>query len=85
MQNKLKVHKIKLLGQDYLIKTSNSDNMQDIENYVKDKMQEVIDSGIDETPDSNSVRNDMGAFGGPGGNWLPYGYTYTSEVEDVNQ
>ena len=45
----------------------------------------VIDSGIDETPDSNSVRNDMGAFGGPGGNWLPYGYTYTSEVEDVNQ
>ena len=26
-----------------------------------------------------------GAFGGHGGNWLPYGYTYTSEVEDVYQ
>ena len=24
-------------------------------------------------PDSNFVRNDMGAFGGPGGSWYPLG------------
>ena len=47
MQNKLKVHKIKLLGQDYLIKTSGSSNMPKIVSYVEKKMQEVIDSGID--------------------------------------
>jgi len=47
MQNKLKVHKIKLLGQDYLIKTSGSSNMPKIASYVEKKMQEVIDSGID--------------------------------------
>ena len=47
MQNKLKVHKIKLLGQDYLIKTSGSSNMSKIVSYVEKKMQEVIDSGID--------------------------------------
>ena len=58
MQNKLKVHIIKLLGQDYLIKTSNSDNMKEIENYVKDKMQEVIDSGID----SNSQQLRIAVF-----------------------
>jgi len=47
MQNKLKVHKIKLLGQDYLIKTSDSSNMSKITSYVDKKMKEVIDSGID--------------------------------------
>ena len=47
MQKKLKVHKIKLLGQDYLLKTSGSSNMVEITQYVEKKMQEVIDSGID--------------------------------------
>ena len=47
MQNKLKVHKIKLLGQNYLIKTSGSSNMSEIVSYVEKKMKEVIDSGID--------------------------------------
>ena len=58
MQNKLKVHKIKLLGQDYLIKTSNSNDMQEIENYVEEKMKEVIDSGID----SNSQQLRIAVF-----------------------
>ena len=48
MRNKLKVHKIKLLGQDYLIKTSGSSNMPKIVSYVEKKMQEVIDSGVDQ-------------------------------------
>jgi len=54
MQNKLKVHKIKLLGQDYLIKTSDSSNMSKITSYVEKKMKEVIDSGIDS--DSQQLR-----------------------------
>jgi len=58
MQNKLKVHKIKLLGQDYLIKTSDSSNMQNIANYVEKKMKEVIDSGID----SNSQQLRIAVF-----------------------
>ena len=47
MKNKLKVHKIKLLGQDYLIKTSGSSNMSEVVCYVEDKMKEVMDSGVD--------------------------------------
>ena len=58
MQNKLKVHKIKLLGQDYLIKTSGSTNMLEVTNYVEDKMKEVIDSGID----SNSQQLRIAVF-----------------------
>tara|TARA_B100000579_G_scaffold435763_1_gene459857 strand:- start:8245 stop:8547 length:303 start_codon:yes stop_codon:yes gene_type:complete len=58
MQNKLKVHKIKLLGQDYLIKTSESANMLEVANYVEDKMKEVIDSGID----SNSQQLRIAVF-----------------------
>ena len=58
MQNKLKVHKIKLLGQDYLIKTSGSTNMLEVANYVEDKMKEVIDSGID----SNSQQLRIAVF-----------------------
>ena len=54
MQNKLKVHKIKLLGQNYLIKTSGSSNMPEIVSYVEKKMKEVIDSGIDS--DSQQLR-----------------------------
>ena len=54
MKNKLKVHKIKLLGQDYLIKTSDSSNMSEVVCYVEDKMKEVIDSGVDS--DSQQLR-----------------------------
>jgi len=48
MNKKLKVKKIKLLGQDYLIKSSESSEMLKIADYVNKKMQEVIDSGIDQ-------------------------------------
>tara|TARA_Y100001970_G_scaffold41940_1_gene52130 strand:- start:32613 stop:32918 length:306 start_codon:yes stop_codon:yes gene_type:complete len=58
MKNKLKVHKIKLLGQDYLIKTSGSSNMSEIVDYVEKKMQEVIDSGVD----SNSQQLRIAVF-----------------------
>ena len=58
MQKKLKVHKIKLLGQDYLLKTSGSSNMVEITQYVEKKMQEVIDSGID----SNSQQLRIAVF-----------------------
>ena len=58
MHNKLKVHKIKLLGQNYLIKTSDSSNMSEIVNYVDKKMKEVIDSGID----SNSQQLRIAVF-----------------------
>ena len=58
MQKKLKVHKIKLLGQDYLLKTSGSSNMVEITQYVEKNMQEVIDSGID----SNSQQLRIAVF-----------------------
>ena len=48
MDKKLKVKKIKLLGQDYLIKSSESSDMLKIANYEHGKMQEVINSGIDQ-------------------------------------
>ena len=48
MNKKLKVKKIKLLGQDYLIKSSESSEMLKIAAYVDKKMQEVIESGIDQ-------------------------------------
>ena len=48
MDKKLKVKKIKLLGQDYLIKASESSEMLKVADYVNKKMQEVIDSGIDQ-------------------------------------
>ena len=54
MDKKLKVKKIKLLGQDYLIKSSESSEMLKIAEYVDNKMQEVIDSGIDQ--DSQQLR-----------------------------
>ena len=40
---------------------------------VEGKVSAFVDSslGIWSTVDSNYVRNDMGAFGGPGGNWTP--------------
>jgi len=47
MQNKLKVQRIKLLGQDYLIKSTDSSDMSKIVSYVEKKMNEVIESGVD--------------------------------------
>ena len=58
MDKKLKVKKIKLLGQDYLIKSSESSEMLKIADYVDKKMQEVIDSGID----SNSQQLRIAVF-----------------------
>ena len=49
MYNKVKVVKINILGQDYLVKTSaNSKYFQKIADYVNEKTQEIINSGIDE-------------------------------------
>ena len=47
MQNKLKVQRIKLLGQDYLIKSKSTSDMSRIVKYVEEKMNEVIESGVD--------------------------------------
>ena len=47
MHNKLKVQRIKLLGQDYLIKSTDSSDMTKIVKYVEQKMNEVIKSGVD--------------------------------------
>lgn len=47
MHNKLKVQRIKLLGQDYLIKSGNTSDMSKIVKYVEKKMNEVIESGVD--------------------------------------
>ena len=47
MHSKLKVQRIKLLGQDYLIKSSDPSDMSKIVRYVEKKMNEVIESGVD--------------------------------------
>ena len=48
MVNKVKVIKINILGQDYFIKSSANQNyFKEISKYVNEKMQEIIDSGID--------------------------------------
>ena len=48
MINKVKVIKINILGQDYFIKSSANQNyFKEISKYVNEKMQEIIDSGID--------------------------------------
>jgi len=47
MYNKLKVQRIKLLGQDYLVKSTDSSDMTKIVKYVEKKMNEVIESGVD--------------------------------------
>ena len=54
MNKKLNVKRIRLLGQDYLIKSSESAEMLKISDYVDKKMQEVIDSGVDK--DSQQLR-----------------------------
>ena len=49
MYNKVKVVKINILGQDYLVKTSaNPKYFQKIADYVNEKTKEIINSGIDD-------------------------------------
>jgi cell division protein ZapA (FtsZ GTPase activity inhibitor) len=58
MSKKLKVQKIKLLGQDYLIRSSDAANIMKISKYVEKKMDEVIESGVD----SNSQQLRIAVF-----------------------
>ena len=44
---KSKIKKITVLGQDYLVKTNSSSNMNKIVDYVNDKMAEATNSGMD--------------------------------------
>ena len=44
---KSKIKKITILGQDYLVKTNSSSNMNKIVDYVNDKMSEATNSGMD--------------------------------------
>lgn len=44
---KSKIKKITVLGQDYLVKTNSSSNMNKIVDYVNDKMSEATSSGMD--------------------------------------
>ena len=47
MFQKKNIKKIKILGQDYLLRTSSGHDMEEIAIYVNNKMEEVIKSGID--------------------------------------
>ena len=58
MNKKLKVQKIKLLGQDYLIRSSDASDIVKISKYVEKKMDEVIESGVD----SNSQQLRIAVF-----------------------
>ena len=44
---KSKIKKITILGQDYLVKTTSSNNMDQVVSYVNNKMSEAINSGMD--------------------------------------
>ena len=44
---KSKIKKITILGQDYLVKTGSSNNMDKVVSYVNNKMSEAINSGMD--------------------------------------
>tara|TARA_Y100000994_G_scaffold38713_1_gene29563 strand:+ start:702 stop:998 length:297 start_codon:yes stop_codon:yes gene_type:complete len=44
---KSKIKKITVLGQDYLVKTNSSSNMNKIVDYVNEKMSEATSSGMD--------------------------------------
>ena len=44
---KSKIKKITVLGQNYLVKTNSSSNMNKIVDYVNDKMAEATSSGMD--------------------------------------
>ena len=57
MNNKMKVIKVNILGQDYFIKSSeNSNYFKKISNYVNDKMNEVIDSGSGIDPGTQQLK-----------------------------
>ena len=57
MNDKMKVIKVNILGQDYFIKSSeNSDYFKKISNYVNDKMNEVIDSGSGIDPSTQQLK-----------------------------
>ena len=43
----INVKKIKLLGQEYLVRTSSLHDMEEIAKFVDSKMDEVIKSGVD--------------------------------------
>ena len=47
MFQKKNIKKIKILGQDYLLRTSSGHDMEEIATYVNNKMEEVVKSGID--------------------------------------
>ena len=47
MFQKKNIKKIKILGQDYLLRTSSGHDMEKIATYVNNKMEEVVKSGID--------------------------------------
>jgi len=47
MFQKKNIKKIKILGQDYLLRTSSGHDMEEIAAYVNNKMEEVVKSGID--------------------------------------
>ena len=44
---KSKIKKITILGQNYLVKTGSSNNMDQVVSYVNNKMSEAINSGMD--------------------------------------
>ena len=46
--NKIKVIKVNILGQDYFVRSAaKASYFKEISNYVNDKMNEIVDSGID--------------------------------------
>ena len=44
---KSKIKKINILGQNYLVKTNSSNDMDKVVGYVNDKMNEAVKSGMD--------------------------------------
>ena len=47
-KEKNKIVKVNILGQDYFIKTTaNPSYFKEVSKYVNDRMQEIIDSGVD--------------------------------------
>ena len=55
MQNKLKVVKVNILGQDYFIRSSaNQKYFHKVENYINEKTSELIESGLN--PDTEQLK-----------------------------
>ena len=51
----INVKKIKLLGQEYLVRTSSLHDMEEIAKYVDSKMDEVIKSGVDKKTQQHRI------------------------------